>query len=38
MDKCPVCNGWFIQCPCCGNSFCKECGLEEADAEDYEEK
>jgi|GEM_PF-1802429 len=43
-DKCPDCNEFWINCPCCNTSFCPECmqtenqvdwdALEESEGED----
>jgi hypothetical protein len=31
MDKCPSCKAWgydlWQECPCCGTTFCKDCGI-----------
>lgn len=38
MEKCPVCNHWFIDCPCCSESFCPSCKMTESEAEEYQEE
>jgi hypothetical protein len=36
MDKCPTCNDWWVSCPCCSESFCRNCGMLESEAEEEE--
>jgi hypothetical protein len=37
MDICPTCGTWFVQCPCCSESFCPDCKMTESEAEGQEE-
>ncbi|WP_275098304.1 hypothetical protein [Paenibacillus alvei] len=32
QDKCPDCDTWWEQCPCCGTDFCPDCKMLESDA------
>ncbi|GAC42296.1 archaeal DNA polymerase II [Paenibacillus popilliae ATCC 14706] len=33
QDRCPECDTFWEQCPCCGLSFCPDCRMVESDAE-----
>lgn len=42
MDTCPGCksSGYdlWVTCPCCGETFCRDCGITEELAEELEEE
>lgn len=32
LAKCPTCDEWWVNCPCCSSSFCPRCEMFEEDA------